>query len=453
MEEFLTAAANNRLSNLSSPVPEGSQAAKLFQPIHGRFYLLSATLACRFPGFPDRAVRREEGESVFFVLRRLVDGGEQGWIPTQPTWKTLPRPRMLLEGEERLALSSTITLDDRSIYVGYIPVASRETYAVPAAQLNTGNATIDFRVEEFDARFLYQITPLGSSAVDAITDDSIALNVSVYLLLDAYEFLLNNELSDVAQNLTSAASFSGAKAMEKNTLRSTLAAQTLGGPSSLTLAQALSDVGQQRQQLNQEGGADLSELGLGDDYKLQDHTINPTNVREALRNALPDVLQSGVELPKVEPQANTRYVLRCVYERPQCEPIVRVVSQPTEPFRLAPFFDADAPVRPVKIPLPTDISVAALRRFKKGVSFMLSPAMHRRAEAIAGIESDIITGDQEPPADSGGDGLAYICSFSIQIIFIVAFFLLLMFVIILNIAFWWIAFFKICLPIPKRFVS
>jgi hypothetical protein len=35
----------------------------------------------------------------------------------------------------------------------------------------------------------------------------------------------------------------------------------------------------------------------------------------------------------------------------------------------------------------------------------------------------------------------------------VAFMLLLMFVIILNFVFWWIAFFKICIPIPKKLLS
>jgi hypothetical protein len=54
----------------------------------------------------------------------------------------------------------------------------------------------------------------------------------------------------------------------------------------------------------------------------------------------------------------------------------------------------------------------------------------------------------EPNAEDSFD-LAFICSFSIQIIFIIAFMLLLIFVFVLNIVFWWIAFFRICFPIPK----
>jgi hypothetical protein len=70
---------------------------------------------------------------------------------------------------------------------------------------------------------------------------------------------------------------------------------------------------------------------------------------------------------------------------------------------------------------------------------------------VTGHEKGLL---EDPPSVGSEDGgaFAFVCSFSIQIIFIVAFFLLLMFVIILNFVFWWIAFFKICFPIPKRFL-
>ena len=43
-----------------------------------------------------------------------------------------------------------------------------------------------------------------------------------------------------------------------------------------------------------------------------------------------------------------------------------------------------------------------------------------------------------------------ICSFSISIIFICAFVLMLVIMWVLNIVFWWSAFFKICFPIPLK---
>jgi hypothetical protein len=245
------------------------------------------------------------------------------------------------------------------------------------------------------------------------------------------------------------ATFTGEKAQAKTALMTFLKAQPLQVP--LTLATALQAVAQQQASLNQAGGADLAQLGFNATYNLKGVPLNITGLTQAVQNALPTV-QPPVELPKVESGAEALYALRCVYERPQCDPPVRVVSQPSEPFQLAPFFDPEAPARPVRIPLPADVSIAGLRKLKKNVAFMMSNAMRKKAASIMGKEKDLITEDSPNVSESPDDGLAHICSFSIQIIFIVAFFLLITFVVILNFVFWWIAFFKICLPIPKRFL-
>lgn len=101
--------------------------------------------------------------------------------------------------------------------------------------------------------------------------------------------------------------------------------------------------------------------------------------------------------------------------------------------------------------MPTDVSLAGMRKFKKGVSFIISNSLQQKIDMLTGYERGIL---KDPPSvGSPGDGLAWICTFSIQIIFIVAFFLLLMFVIILNFVFWWMAFFRICIPIPKKLLG
>ena len=46
--------------------------------------------------------------------------------------------------------------------------------------------------------------------------------------------------------------------------------------------------------------------------------------------------------------------------------------------------------------------------------------------------------------------LGVLCSFSIPIITIVALFLLMIFVVLLNIVFWWLPFFRICFPVNVR---
>ena len=115
-------------------------------------------------------------------------------------------------------------------------------------------------------------------------------------------------------------------------------------------------------------------------------------------------------------------------------------------------FDPDAPARQIKIPLPTNVSMSDMRRFKKGVSFMISEPMQRKINLITGKEKNLLKDDPGLGSESSG-GFAFICSFSIEIIFIVAFFLLLIFVIILNFVFWWIMFFRICLPVPKKLLG
>ena len=86
----------------------------------------------------------------------------------------------------------------------------------------------------------------------------------------------------------------------------------------------------------------------------------------------------------------------------------------------------------------------------KGVSIMMSEAMAKKMNSIGGKEQALLDGSASLSDPSGG--IALICSFSIQIIFIVAFFLLLIFVFVFNIIFWWIAFFRICLPVPKELI-
>ena len=52
---------------------------KLFQPVHGHFNLVAATLVCRVPGLPDRSVDPASKDEVGFVLRRINGQQESGW--------------------------------------------------------------------------------------------------------------------------------------------------------------------------------------------------------------------------------------------------------------------------------------------------------------------------------------------------------------------------------------
>jgi hypothetical protein len=453
---FRTAAAAADPSGFRAAVrvPTPGNPLKLFQPAHGRFYLVAAALSCRQHGFPERSIDFGEKESVFFVIRKFVGGAEFGWVVTGTTKSWQPvggDPRRLLVNEQRLPLSHAVGADGRTILVGYIPTASGEVYSVSASALNAAATPgefdpshfphgVDLRIEQLQGRFS---TPLSKPA----EIQRQAALISVYLLLDLLDFF-EHYLPAVAAALeTPNAPGNPTPGPAEQQLLGVLASQTVGGGPSL--ANALSAVAAQRDKLEAPGGADPAALGFGS-YDLTAGSLNVKSLEAAVFSALPPD-DTAIELPRQGGSTDESYAIRCVYERPQCSPPLQVVSQRSVFFSLATFFDADAPARPVRIIMPIDVSLAGIRKFQRNVNFLISPSLQKKINMITGHERDLL----QPAATLGSDanGLGWMCSFSFQIIFIVAFFLLLMFVIILNIAFWWIAFFKICIPIPKKLLT
>lgn len=469
MDDFLLAISakqGDQLRALTMARPSDG-ALKLFQPVHGRFYLVCSSLCCRIPGFPDHVVQRANKERVSFVLRRLVNGVEHGWAgPEQARrWQALSNPRTLQANEERLPMAETNSGDGRTLHFGYLPVASGDTFKQPPLPSSDPEATNfpDTRVEELGSRFTRPLTgdldqnnmPIGRTMAIREISDALARTASIYLLLEAYDWFADH-LPDVAAVLAGepGATLREPKLAAKQALMNHLNTSPSGMPS---FAKLIGDVAKKRDILNQPGGvegdAQCNQIGLGAEFNLKPGGVGAHPRQNELltlislaRAALPDERPSVV-LPKLSQRDDERYVVRCVYERPMCAPNPVIISQPSQSFRLAPFFDPDAPARPVRIPLPSDVSIAGMRKFKKNVSFIMSDAMRSKMESLTGAEQKVLDGDGPNPEKQFD--LAFICSFSIQIIFIVAFMLLLIFVFVLNIIFSWILFFRICLPIPK----
>ncbi len=132
------------------------------------------------------------------------------------------------------------------------------------------------------------------------------------------------------------------------------------------------------------------------------------------------------------------YVIRCVFRRPPCRD---VLSEPTHAFELARPVDADAPARPIRIPLP---DITGLRSFQRGVAFEMPPSLRAVMDRVT---PDMLKGSGLGPG-SPELKLGMICAFSLQIIFLVAFVVMFIFLLLLNIVFWWLPFLKICFPIP-----
>jgi hypothetical protein len=193
-------------------------------------------------------------------------------------------------------------------------------------------------------------------------------------------------------------------------------------------------------------------------------------LRDLIAAALPAQPTAPVpELPLaaqsvMAPDETAVFVIRCVFERPECGPLdPPLLSEPSRPFELAAFFDPEAPARPIRISLPVDTSPAGLRRAPKNTAFMVSDMLCgqiNRAKGLGFIDlvlsvlpfplhKGLDSGGPTPCKTDAGLSLGMICSLSIPIITICALIILIIMVSLLDIIFRWMPFFFFCFPLPK----
>jgi hypothetical protein len=166
--------------------------------------------------------------------------------------------------------------------------------------------------------------------------------------------------------------------------------------------------------------------------------------------------------PLLAPSDPGWFVIRCVYERPHCGPLAPpLVSEPSDVFQLAGFFDPDAPARPIRIGLPLDVSPAGLRKFDKNTAFVVSDTLCGHIQRIKGLtlgdlvrsvlpwplHKDLPVSAGGPCADARGS-LGMMLSLSLPILTICALMLVMIIVQLLDIVFRWAPYFMITFPVP-----
>jgi hypothetical protein len=550
----LTAGAKD--AGIAAPAPKGTPVLKLFQSSHQRYYLVAASLVCRFPGLPDHRLDAGKGERVQFVIRRLVpksDGAttfdpnaseehafvtsEQGarWVPVPPGSSVQPA---LVPGEERLPMfgSPYIGRDGvkRRLFTGLVPVSRREAYMgaprgkpVPPFVDPTKEEQAEQKAEEMGA-FL----PPVDSRVLMLIDDVIA----PWRQIQAQVRTFNDQARNV-ENSTAAKEEAPQVALRarnqilqsswlvlldfaaylRRFLPPVSAAIDSGNPAGLTtdaeralytkltdvkfksdtppgvvtLAQALKgfdlvfrDILESAPTLFTDATRSsfdtLPRFAFGEvawprfynssyeDRKFSDsyNGPGPNGVKAAVEAALkerapeasvpPPPPTSSVAIPA---NRSTRFVIRCVLDRPHCGAIhPPILSEPTDPFVMAPFFDPDAPARQVRIALPVDTSPSGLKKFPKGASFLISDVLcgqlgSARKLTLGDLVLSVLPWPfhkdlPEPNVEPCADGM--ICSLSIPIVTICAFILLIIIAILLNIFFFWLPFLISCFPLPLK---
>jgi len=177
---------------------------------------------------------------------------------------------------------------------------------------------------------------------------------------------------------------------------------------------------------------------VGSLAQLAQAAVTETNAAVVLPDELKGLIKD--DPPATAARPGELFVVRAVFEHDPCRP---VLSQPSRQFVLAPAMDADAPARRIRIQLP---DVSNLRRFRRGVALEMPPSLRRVMDRVT---PDMMKGSGLGDPDPGVE-LGMICSFSLQIIFLVAFIVMFIFLILFNIIFWWMAFLKICFPIPRK---
>lgn len=570
------------------PAAVGDEPLKLYQPIHQRFYLLTASLVCRTPGLPERAVDAGNQERVGFVVRRILPPSDAAGPAADPAewdeYAYIPGPgggrwqpvrsdaddsaRRLLPGEERLALFP-VGFEEadgrrRRLFGGLVPVGRREAYlgagmdataeaasaaaddAFPDApadprllllQLQVTGPWMELVQQSLDARERLDRRTEGRSAIEGEFDDGDFQDqtltasrdqiqtISWYALLDLARYL--EQYLEAVWEVIAGQRAEATLGTEQASLLDLLGRIVLDGALRIQLAQSpytLADVpATLRQALERFAGSSGAAVADGleavegsfqrgsaageagwpgflfpladargrgpfpfrfDGDNLANGDIGSATARSALLErtrgalgelearieaALPDVAATGA--PEITPPlakgARPRdgwFALRCVYERPNCGPRAsEVVSEPTEAFRMASFFDPDAPGRPIRIPMPLDVSPAGLRKFNKNATIMISDMLCGRLRRIRKFSlGDLVLSvlpwpfhkDLPDPTagaacnTSGGTPFGMFCSLSIPIVTLCALILLIIMVSLFDLFFRWLPYLFLCLPIP-----
>lgn len=485
---------------------------KLYQPVHRTFQFVVLEAVCDFlpelgeAGLPK--LDRTQIESSGLVIRRingetglteawLSDGNAlRGWFPIQEDGLNddidpdpQRRPRRLGTGirelDEQLGLHRIpaehlseaveplyVAPPDvcagaaRTLLFGMIPTVSLEQSELPTAQL----APPRLEIGQLRDLFADYLTPAGGQRL-------IPLQLNP-LGVDFYQ-LKQRELTQQDRFLSLLRWVVELDALENPAVIEHLNGITvqLGlDPTTpgLAIVAPFTRITQRGQ--NNQVIADYLEVRLGDlvadaATRLRDSEIDLTNqitvasgqtlawsiptttLSDEVLGALADRMQSRITEFKLisgerrfDPRRG-RYVARAfirVKREPGCPPQLWW-SEYSEVFQIAQHWDHNPDVPPAIIPLPDLPSRAALKAMKPNVAFEVPESLENFLAANglnAFLEGNATKGN------GGGIGILWICSFSIYIIMMIAFIILIIFAILLNIVFNWLIFIRICLPIP-----
>ena len=482
---------------------------KLRRPVHRTFHIVAWEASCKMPTAPlgQPAIAPEKIASAGFVVRdvsvtpplgfQIVRGKPQGWAAVNPKadpdavrqLKALglaPRnaaPSPGYTGEEIFPLhplAVTAGTTPHTLLYGYLPIGGGD-YVPPAANPLDTNGVAEvlnwpFGVADFPAGPPATYTA-DSQIIGGVIQGPFAALLSVllgrYQLVDpaAWSDPANAPLIDILGSLGFFAdppanlslaelrAWAAANPVPGMTLGSLLLGWTTAAPAEAPTLSALAasvPVAEAflTRLMEQAAPSDPVTPPAGAAFPPGGgNLLVSESVAAQLRDALlvraaqaTATASSAVPVAKLISGPTGRYAVvpfvRTI--RPDgCEKIFW--GRTSDPFAVAAMFDPEAS-RPTLIEMP-DLADAK-KGLARGASFNLPPAL---ADLVTGLGSgnsaqDMLKGT--PP--SGGLGIGFICSFSLPAISICAMLMLSITLSLLNIFLSWMAWVKICLPIPVK---
>ncbi len=472
LEDAAAPDARTRLAARRGRRRGADRVLELHQPIHRRFQLILLEACCDLPGRP--RLDPAKIESMGFVVRRRVGstwqgwsgGARRGWMNVPPGLDPDPARRSasragaagLIAAEIALRRGAAPPVEEvvklffappeicakagRTLLYGVVPVASADRADTPEPAPDYGALppaeAADLRAH-FSA-FLKQrprvdlpragelLDPAWRPldiAEDAGGTDGLLRSLGVFLQqllveLDAFgegsaAGLLRAALAEITLPLERDAS--------GRVTRSTTAAAFCAAAAPILIAgEPNGDALRMPLEwpvINAALGARLTEAAIACLAQRHAALLPPT--------------------PKFDGDARLYAVRPFIRVRGHADCPPRLVWGPqSEPFRILPWWESDGPVARIALP-----DVAQLKKVKPNVAFDLPPAL-----------ANLLQGDMKKLKDGEGStaglSLGWICSFSIPIITICAFIVLNIFLSLFDLIFRWLAFIKICIPVPRR---
>jgi hypothetical protein len=474
----LAAKAQTPGSSVTTLATSSSSPVTLYQPVQRIVHLVMLDLTCDSPGFPRVDPKRIESAGV--VIRRVIRKGgvddlslpPSAWLTSsngELQWTALDkiqegqdpdptRRRLLQSGQPALdsllaqqelavakseaftpafvAAPAVCDAAGHTIVYAVIPTASPDVTTNPPAApqynsqilstslptlLQAGSHSAPFADQTVDNRFMSDEFARANNATGFITF-STALRL-LYSSAGAFED------TATSRNLL--------KELNRFKVYDSSNAATPMGTFYKKAASALIDY-------DPSTGGTAPKIVMPhrwDSFSASNAETVLTLINAALQNRSTIVAGTVGRFQDASRYYKVRVFLRVKGATPQC-PTELIWSRFSDPFRIAAWHESAGRVlAPVPLPDPTDRNF--LKNAKPNCAFKVPASLMNAmsGSSLSGLSSGT------PPTNSGIQ-LDWICGFSIPLITICAFFVLNIFLTLLNIVFFWLPFIKICIPFP-----